>query len=82
MRKSKQSEAELEEQLIRKLSRIGYDRITIADDDLVPNLKQQLERLNDTSITEEEMKRILIHLSQGTVYEKAKKLRDRLLCHQ
>ena len=78
MRKSKQSEAELEEQLIRKLSRIGYDRITIADDDLVPNLKQQLERLNDTSITEEEMKRILIHLSQGTVYEKAKKLRDRL----
>ena len=77
---SKQSEAILEENLIKQLEQNQYERILIKDDkDLESNLKSQLEKHNKTSITDTEFKRVLNHLNKGSVFEKAKILRDRFV---
>ena len=44
-----QSEAQLEESLIKRLGGLGYDRVTIPDEEaLLSNLKAQLEKFNKT----------------------------------
>jgi type I restriction enzyme, R subunit len=50
---SKQSEAVLEENLIRQLSgELGYEKVIIKDEsDLLSNLKSQLEKHNKTTIS-------------------------------
>lgn len=74
-----QSEAQLEEQLIKQLVAQGYERVLIADEaDLVNNLKKQIEIHNEVSLSENEFKQILNHLSKGNVFDKAKTLRDKL----
>lgn len=73
-----QSEAILEENLIDQLVGLGYEKVTINDDKaLEANLKSQLEKRNQTTFSEMEFKRILNHLSKGSVFEKAKTLRDK-----
>lgn len=73
-----QSEAILEENLITQLVGLGYEKVTIKDDKaLEANLKSQLEKRNQTTFSEMEFKRILNHLSKGSVFEKAKILRDK-----
>ncbi|MDD4507192.1 MAG: type I restriction endonuclease subunit R, partial [Sulfurospirillaceae bacterium] len=73
-----QSEAILEENLISQLVGLGYEKVTINDDKaLEANLKVQLEKRNQTTFSEMEFKRILNHLSKGSVFEKAKTLRDK-----
>ena len=73
-----QSEAQLEESLMRQLAGQGYERVAIKDEsDLVSNLKVQLEKHNGTTYSEAEFKQILNHLAKGNVFDKAKTLRDK-----
>lgn len=73
-----QSEAVLENNLIKQLIVIGYTSVKIQDgDSLVSNLKSQLEVFNETTFTAKEFDAILNHLAKGNVFEKAKTLRDR-----
>ncbi|MFV8344176.1 type I restriction endonuclease subunit R [Flavobacterium sp. XS2P39] len=75
---SHQSEAQLENNLIRQLQALGYEFVKIQDGTaLVSNLKSQLEVFNKTSFTAKEFDAILNHLAKGNVFEKAKTLRDR-----
>lgn len=73
-----QSEAILEDNLITQLVGLGYEKVAIKDDKaLEVNLKSQLEKHNKTTFSETEFKRILNHLSKGSVFEKGKILRDK-----
>lgn len=75
---SRQSEAILEQQFIDQLIGLGYDFVTIKDEaGMLANLKAQLESFNDDSYSEKEFATILNHLSKGTVFDKAKSLRER-----
>ena len=77
---SKQSEAILEENLLKQLQLNLYERVVIKDDKaLEENLKTQLEKHNKTTISDTEFKRILNHLNKGNVFEKAKILRDKFV---
>ncbi|MCL4110744.1 UNVERIFIED_CONTAM: hypothetical protein GTU68_009169 [Idotea baltica] len=73
-----QSEATLENNLVKQLTGLGYTGVKIPDGGaLVSNLKRQLEALNQTTFTPKEFDAILNHLAKGNVFEKAKTLRDR-----
>lgn len=73
-----QSEYELEQELVEQLTGLGYAYVKVKDsDELLDNLKQELEAFNDHSYTDQEFNQILNHLSKGNVFEKAKTLRDR-----
>ena len=75
---SHQSEAILENNLIKQLLSLGYESIQIQEGEaLVANLKRQLELFNETTFTNKEFEAILNHLAKGNVFEKAKTLRDR-----
>lgn len=74
----KQSEATLENNLIKQLIGLGYQAVKIPDADaLVSNLKAQLEIFNNTTYTDKAFDGILNHLAKGNVFQKAKTLRDR-----
>ena len=80
---STQSEAILEENLIKQLIDLKYERVSIKDDkELETNLKSQLEKHNKTTISDSEFKKILNHLNGGSVFEKAKKLRDKYVLNR
>ena len=73
-----QSEAQLENNLIKQLRDLGYASVKITDGDaLVDNLKIQLEVFNQTTFSQKEFDAVLNHLAKGNVFEKAKTLRDR-----
>jgi type I restriction enzyme R subunit len=73
-----QSEATLENDLIQQLVGLGYQSVRIADgDQLLDNLKAQLESFNKTTFSEKEFNAILNHLAKGNVFDKAKTLKDR-----
>jgi len=83
---SRQSEQILEEQLTIQLQKLGYQYIVInSEQDLLLNLKGQLEKHNHASLsktgkerfTQTEFERVLNLLSKGTVFEKAKMLRQK-----
>lgn len=75
---SKQSEAVLEENLLKQLASQGYEKVSIKDEDaLLANLKSQLEKHNKTTLSDTEFNRVLNHLNKGNVFEKAKILRDK-----
>ena len=75
---SHQSEAVLENNLIKQLRNLSYASVKIQDGDaLVSNLQSQLEVFNETTFTTKEFEAILNHLAKGNVFEKAKTLRDR-----
>ncbi|MCP4176254.1 MAG: type I restriction endonuclease subunit R, partial [bacterium] len=74
-----QSEYILEENLVKQLQELGYSKVIIKDeDDLISNLKAQLEKHNNRSLSEAEFKQVLNHLSKGNIYERAKTLRDKI----
>ena len=74
---STQSEAVLENNLIKRLSNSGYERIKIRNaEELIANFKIQLEKLNKCQLTDEEFNKILLFLDQGSIFDRAKKLRD------
>ena len=67
-----QSEAQLENNLIKQLQGLGYASVRIQDGDaLVANLKSQLELFNQTSFSTKEFDAVLNHLAKGNVFEKA-----------
>jgi type I restriction enzyme R subunit len=75
---SHQSEAQLENYLIQQLRTLGHASVKIQDGDgLIANLKGQLELFNQTIFTTKEFDSVLNHLAKGSVFEKAKTLRDR-----
>lgn len=75
---STQSEAILEENLLKQLVSLGYEKVIVRDEtELLANLKKQLEKHNKTTLDDVEFARILNHLNKGNVFEKAKILRDK-----
>jgi type I restriction enzyme R subunit len=75
---SHQSEAVLENNLIKQLRDLSYASVKIQDGEaLVANLQSQLALFNKTTFTAKEFDAILNHLAKGNVFEKAKTLRDR-----
>ena len=73
-----QSEAALEKCLIDKLADGGYEQVKISDENgLKSNLKSQIERFNKVKLSDDEFNKILLHLESGTIFDKAKKLRDK-----
>ena len=75
---TKQPEALLEYNLIQQLLGLGYTSVNVRDGEaLVVNLKSQLEAFNNATYTDKEFDAILNHLAKGSVFEKAKTLRDR-----
>lgn len=75
---AKQSEQILEEQLITQLQQLGYAFIPINDEaELLSNLKKQLEKHNNIVFSSAEFDKVLNILSKGSVFEKAKTLREK-----
>jgi len=73
-----QPEQVLENNLISQLISLGHKSVVIkTEDDLLSNLKTQLEKHNKTTFTASEFERIVIHLSKGNIFDKAKTLRDK-----
>ena len=73
-----QTEAQLEESLVQRLTGLGYERVTIRNsEELLGNLKRQLEKHNALTLTDAEFDRALNHLDKGNVFDRAKTLRDR-----
>lgn len=61
-----QPEQVLENNLIKQLVGLGYEQVKVTDDaELVANLKVQLERLNQVTLTDHEFKQILNEKKQG-----------------
>jgi len=75
---STQPEQILENNLVKQLTGLDYEDVRIHDeDDILANLKSQLEKFNHTTFSDKEFDAILNHLAKGNVFEKAKTLRDR-----
>jgi type I restriction enzyme R subunit len=83
---SKQPEAVLEEQLVAQLQKLGYGLAVLKDEtELVANLKHQLEIHNRQALiktaspkfSDKEFDRVLNILAKGSVFEKAKNLREK-----
>lgn len=80
-----QSEEILEQGLIKTLKEMGYEYISIKEEEnLWANFKMQLEKHNRKELalhgrdhlTDKEFDKVLLYLEGGTRFEKAKKLRD------
>lgn len=72
-------EAELENKLIEALVKIGYKYVAIKDEAaLVANLKTQLEKHNNLTLSDKEFAQVLNHLNKGNIWDKAKILRDKM----
>ncbi|MEZ4890794.1 MAG: type I restriction endonuclease subunit R [Crocinitomicaceae bacterium] len=75
---AKQSEQILEEQLVVNLQKLGYQYLSINDEKgLLTNLKNQLEKHNQISLSDAEFDKVLNILNKGSVFEKAKTLRQK-----
>lgn len=78
-----QSEAQLEEDIITRLTGLGYARVSLPDAAATKaNLRTQLnthnkDALGGTPLTDAEFARVLNHLEKGNVFDKAEILRDR-----
>jgi type I restriction enzyme R subunit len=75
---SKQPEQILEDLLIELLQKLGYGLVSIKDEnELIANLKSQLEKHNNIRFSATEFERVMNILSKGSVFEKAKTLREK-----
>jgi type I restriction enzyme R subunit len=78
-----QPEQALENKLIEQLVGLKYQRVTIKDEaDLLANMKAQLEKHNGVSLTQKEFAKVVNHLSKGSVFDKAKTLRDKFVLNK
>lgn len=75
---SVETEQQLENALIAQLKGLDYEQVVIKDEtQLLVNLKKQIERANGLApLSETEWKQVISFLNTGTVFERAKKLRD------
>ena len=75
---SKQPEQILEENLVSQLQLLGYALVSVSNEaELLSNLKTQLEKHNNIRFSDKEFERVLNILSKGSVFDKAKILRER-----
>jgi type I restriction enzyme R subunit len=75
---SKQSEQVLEEKLIEQLQKLGYKYVTIQNEkSLIINLKTQLEKHNNVTLSDPEFEKVMNIINKGSVFEKAKTLRGK-----
>lgn len=75
---AKQPELVLEEQLVGQLEKLGYGLVYLKDEnELIANLKTQLEKHNKIKFSDKEFERVMNLLSKGSVFEKAKSLREK-----
>lgn len=75
---SKQPEQILEDNLVAQLQKLSYAFVSINNEkELLANLKTQLEKHNKITFTSKEFEKVLNILSKGSVYEKAKILREK-----
>lgn len=75
---SKQSEQILEERLVTQLQKLGYQYTDVRDESaLLSNLKVQIEKHNNVKLSDGEFDKILNILNKGSVFEKAKTLREK-----
>ena len=75
---AKQPEQILEEQLVEQLQKLNYSLVHIKDEkELIANLKSQLEKHNNITFSNTEFEKVLNILSKGSVFEKAKTLREK-----
>ncbi|VTR43585.1 type I restriction endonuclease subunit R [Sphingobacterium thalpophilum] len=75
---SKQSEQVLEEQLIIQLQKLGYKYVVLPNEKaLLTNLKSQIEKHNNIVFSDSEFEKVLNILNKGSVFEKAKTLREK-----
>ena len=75
-----QSEAALEKSLIAQLQEQGYERVVVKnEDDLLRNLRKQLELLNDVVLSDSEWKRLLPKISneQMTIQDKTEMIQGK-----
>jgi type I restriction enzyme R subunit len=74
-----QPEQVLEDNLVKQLASIGYEKVVIRDEkDLLANLKTQLEKHNSITLSDKEFAKVLNHLNKGNVFERARILRDKM----
>ena len=74
---ARQSEQALEQQLLKQLHSLGHAPVNINNEEaLLANLKVQLEKHNKITFTDNEFKKVLNILNEGSVFERAKKLRE------
>ena len=74
-----QPEQILENNLVTQLEKLGYKKVVIRDEnDLLANLKSQLEKHNKVQLSHDDFKQILNFINKGNVFERAKILRDRV----
>ena len=80
VQESYQSEAELEESMIKNLVQQGYEKFNgKTSDDLYKNLKIQIEKLNKVTFTDEEWKRFLAEFLDSPndgMIEKTRKIQE------
>ncbi|UKJ07923.1 type I restriction endonuclease subunit R [Solitalea lacus] len=75
----KQPEQELEDNLVKQLVALGHRFVAINDEAaLLANLKSQLEKHNNTTLSANEFEKVVNHLNKGNVFERAKVLRDKM----
>ncbi|WP_101688882.1 type I restriction endonuclease subunit R [Dysgonomonas massiliensis] len=75
-----QTEAQMETELVKQLEQLGYQYVTIANEaDLLANFKLQLERHNKIApLSDREFDQILNKLQKGSIFDKAKTLRQKM----
>jgi type I restriction enzyme R subunit len=74
---AKQPEQILEEQLVEQLQKLNYGLVLIRDEkELIANLKSRLEKHNNIQFSNKEFEKVINTLSKGSVFEKAKILRE------
>lgn len=74
-----QSEQQLEDNLIAQLGNQGFEVIALKDNaGLEANLKTQLEKVNECTLSDTEFRQVLGKLEKGNIFTKAKILRDQL----
>ncbi|MFC1468089.1 type I restriction endonuclease, partial [Verrucomicrobiota bacterium] len=74
-----QPEQVLEDNLVKQLVAIGYENVAVHDESsLLDNLKAQIEAHNNVQLSAGDFRQILNKLSKGSIFEKAKTLRDRI----
>lgn len=77
---SSESEQMLEDKLIEQLVGMGYQKVSVrTENQLVANLKAQLEVLNKTSLTDGEFQQILTYITKSpSIFKHAEVLREHI----
>ncbi len=74
-----QPEQVLEDNLVAQLVGMAYEKVAVHDEkSLLANLKAQLEAHNGVALSDNAFRQVITKLSKGSIFEKAKTLRDRV----